>query len=180
MTADVDRAKPLLLLCYDGSEGAAAAIAAAGRTLEPREAVVLTVWEPVAVWEPYDPATALTAPLSKLASHALGLDEIARDLAEERVTAGCELARQAGFAAKGRTTAGKPWRAICDVADEIDAELIVVGARGLSRIQSALLGSVSAAVVQHAHRSVLVVPAEHGTNDLGASTPREALDAEQA
>jgi len=96
--------------------------------------------------------------LSKLASRALGLDEIARDLAEERVTQGGELARQAGFEAEGRTVGGKPWRAICDVADDVDAEPIVVGARGLSRIQSALLGSVSAAVVQHAHRSVLVVP----------------------
>ena len=38
---------------------------------------------------------------------------------------------------------------ICDVANELDAELIVLGARGLSRVQSAL-GSVSAAVVQHA------------------------------
>jgi len=152
-----------VLLCYDGSENAAAAIASAGRILGPRKAVVLTVWEPVAVWQPYDPATALTAPLSKLASRALGLDEIARDLAEERAGAGSNLARQAGFEAQGRTVGGKPWRAICDVADDIDAEPIVVGARGLSRIQSALLGSVSAAVVQHAWRSVLVVPA-HARN----------------
>jgi nucleotide-binding universal stress UspA family protein len=157
MTEDVDPTNPVLL-CYDGSEGAAAAIAAAGTMLGPRKAVVLTVWEPVAVWQPFDPATGLTAPLSKLASRALGLDEIARDLAEERVTQGGELARQAGFEAEGRTVGGKPWRAICDVADDVDAEPIVVGARGLSRIQSALLGSVSAAVVQHAHRSVLVVP----------------------
>jgi nucleotide-binding universal stress UspA family protein len=157
MTEDVVRPNPVLL-CYDGSEGAAAAIAAAGTMLGPRKAVVLTVWEPVAVWQPFDPATGLTAPLSKLASRALGLDEIARDLAEERVAQGGELARQAGFEAEGRTVGGKPWRAICDVADDVDAEPIVVGARGLSGIQSALLGSVSAAVVQHAHRSVLVVP----------------------
>jgi nucleotide-binding universal stress UspA family protein len=102
--------------------------------------------------------TRVTAPLSKLASRALGLDEIARDLAEERVTQGRELARRAGFEVEGRTIGGKPWRAICDVADNVDAEPIVLGARGLSRIQSALLGSVSATVVQHAHRPVLVVP----------------------
>ena len=159
MTENVDHANAgPVLICYDGSEDAAAAIATAGRILGPRRAVVLTVWEPVAVWQPYDPATGLTAPLSKLASRALGLDEIARDLAEERVVTGGELARQAGFEAEGRTTGGKPWRAICDVANDIDAEPIVIGARGLSRVQSALLGSVSAAVVQHARRSVLVVP----------------------
>ena len=159
VTENIDQAAAgPVLLCYDGSEGAAAAIASAGRILGPRKAVVLTVWEPVAVWQPYDPATGLTAPLSKLASRALGLDEIARDLAEERVTMGSDLAREAGFEAQGRTAGGKPWRAICDVADEIDAEPIVVGARGLSRVQSALLGSVSAAVVQHARRPALVVP----------------------
>ena len=159
---NADQTNPVLL-CYDGSEGAAVAITAAGRILGPRKAIVLTVWEPVAVWQPYDPATGLTAPLSKLASRALGLDEIAHDLAEERVTAGSELAREAGFEAQCRTAGGKPWRVICDVAHDIDAEPIVVGARGLSRVQSALLGSVSAAVVQHARRPVLVVPG-HATN----------------
>ena len=39
-----------------------------------------------------------------------------------------------------------------------DAGLIVLGARGLSTFESMLLGSVSHAVVQHAHRPVLVVP----------------------
>ena len=43
----------------------------------PRRAVVLTVWEPVATWEPYDPATILSAPVSKLLSKELGIDEIA-------------------------------------------------------------------------------------------------------
>jgi hypothetical protein len=45
--------------------------------------VVLTVWEPVATWEPYDPATILSAPLSKLVSRALGVDEIAAELTEQ-------------------------------------------------------------------------------------------------
>jgi nucleotide-binding universal stress UspA family protein len=36
--------------------------------------------------------------------------------------------------------------------------VIVVGARGLSTVASALLGSVSNAVVHHCKRPVLVVP----------------------
>ena len=59
---------------------------------------------------------------------------------------------------RGSVADGKIWRAICDEADNLDAEPIVVGARGLSRVQSALLGSVSSAVVVHAHRPVLVIP----------------------
>jgi len=126
--------------------------------LAPGRAVVLTVWEPVASWAPYDPATILSAPLSRLASRALDVDEITRDLARERMERGTELATGAGFEADGHLEEGKPWRAICHVAEERDAEPIVVGARGLGRVESALLGSVSTAVVFHAKRAVLVVP----------------------
>jgi nucleotide-binding universal stress UspA family protein len=147
-----------VLLCFDGSDDAVAAIAKAGEMLAPRRAVVLTVSEPAASWAPYDPATILSAPLSRLASSALDLDEIGRDLSRERVNQGTELATEAGFQAEGRSEEGKPWRVICRVADEIGAEPIVIGARGLGRVESALLGSVSSAVVHHARRPVLIVP----------------------
>ena len=159
MSKEVVHTRPTpVLLCFDGSDEAARAIAHAGRLLGTRQAVVLSVWEPVAVWQPYDPATAITAPISRLASKAMGLGEIGRDLALERATAGVEMARRAGFDAQSRVAGGKPWRVICDVADEIEAEAIVLGARGLSRMQSALLGSVSAATVHHTRHAVLVVP----------------------
>jgi nucleotide-binding universal stress UspA family protein len=162
MSEDVDRAKHPrpVLLCFDGSDDAAGAIAKAGELLGPRMAVVLTVWEPLSVWEPYDPATILTAPVSKLASNELGLDEIASELAREKSDRGLALARKAGFQAQSRVAKGRSWRAICDVAEELGAEPIVVGARGLSRVQSVLLGSVSAAVLAHAERPVLVIPAQ--------------------
>ena len=150
-----------MLLCFDGSGDAATAIAQAAELLAPRRAVVLTVWEPVATWEPYDPATVLSAPMSKLVSRELGVDDIAAELAEEKVKQGVALASSAGFAAQGRVTHGKTWKAICDVAGEIDAATIVLGARGLSRMGSLLLGSVSSAVLAHAERPVLVVP-HHG------------------
>ena len=150
-----------MLLCFDGSDDAATAIAQAAELLAPRRAVVLTVWEPVATWEPYDPATILTAPVSKLVSGELGIDEITAELAEEKVKQGLAVASSAGFAAQGRVAHGKTWRTICDVAGEIDAVTIVLGARGLSRVESLLLGSVSSAVLVHAKRPVLVVP-HHG------------------
>jgi len=49
---------------------------------------------------------------------------------------------------------GKIWRSICEVAETLDAEPVVVGARGLSRVQSALLGGVSSAVVVHAQSPI--------------------------
>lgn len=146
-----------MLLCFDGSHNAATAIAKAGELLGQRAAVVLTVWEPVAMWAPYDPASILTAPASRLASKELHLDETTSDLAREKADQGVALARRAGFEAEGYVAEGKSWRTICDVAEELDAEPIVVGARGLSRVQSTLLGGVSSAVVVHARRPVLVV-----------------------
>lgn len=127
-----------------------------------RKAVVLTVWEPIAVWEPHDPGAVLGAAIGKLVSKELGLDELAADLAREKLQKGIELASAAGFEPEGRVTRGKTWRAICEVADELDAEPIVVGARGLGRVQSVILGGVSSAVVLHAKRPVLVVPAHGG------------------
>ncbi|HUO73961.1 MAG TPA: universal stress protein [Solirubrobacteraceae bacterium] len=147
-----------VLLCFDGSDDAAVAIAAAGELLASRKAVVVTVWEPVAVWEPYDPGALLSAGVASVGSEALGLDEIANRLARDKVDQGVELARAAGFDARGEIARGKTWHAICETADALDAAAIVLGARGLSRVQSMLLGSVSSAVATHAKRPVLVIP----------------------
>jgi len=47
------------------------------------------------------------------------------------------------------------------IANARDAELIVVGRRGLGAVRSLVLGSVSSYVVAHATCPVLVVPAPH-------------------
>ena len=47
---------------------------------------------------------------------------------------------------------------IVAAADEADADLIILGARGLAGVR-AFIGSVSNHVLQHARRPVLVVPA---------------------
>jgi nucleotide-binding universal stress UspA family protein len=120
--------------------------------------VVLTVWERVASWAPSAPATILSAPVSRLASKELDLDEITQGAARELMHRGVGLAAAAGFQAEGRVEEGRPWRVIRGVADELDAKPIVLGARGLGRVESMLLGSVSIAVVFHSKRPVLVVP----------------------
>jgi nucleotide-binding universal stress UspA family protein len=51
----------------------------------------------------------------------------------------------------------RPERAIVDLAEGVGAGLVVVGSRGLSGLKRALMGSVSASVVSHAHSPVLVV-----------------------
>lgn len=52
---------------------------------------------------------------------------------------------------------GNPSRQICELASNWEADLIVIGRRGLSGFKELLLGSVSNYVVHHAPCSVLVV-----------------------
>jgi nucleotide-binding universal stress UspA family protein len=48
------------------------------------------------------------------------------------------------------------------LAEELGADLIVMGSRGLGGVRRALMGSVSDSVVRHAHCPVLVVRPEKG------------------
>ncbi|WP_261808042.1 universal stress protein [Paenibacillus sp. N3.4] len=52
---------------------------------------------------------------------------------------------------------GSITKEILDYADEINADLIIVGSRGLSSISEFVLGSVSHNIVQHAKLPVLVI-----------------------
>jgi nucleotide-binding universal stress UspA family protein len=51
-----------------------------------------------------------------------------------------------------------PASALVAEARDVDADLLVVGSRGLGGLREFLLGSVSHACCQHAHCPVLVVP----------------------
>jgi nucleotide-binding universal stress UspA family protein len=65
--------------------------------------------------------------------------------------------------ATGELLIGYPPTQIVRLAAEIDADLIVVGSRGLSRMKGAIFGSTSREVVTHAQQPVVVVrplPAE--------------------
>ncbi|MEH2122377.1 universal stress protein [Nostoc sp.] len=52
---------------------------------------------------------------------------------------------------------GEPKDVVCQLADEIDADLIIMGSRGLKRLQSILSNSVSQYVFQLSSRPMLLV-----------------------
>jgi nucleotide-binding universal stress UspA family protein len=52
---------------------------------------------------------------------------------------------------------------IAELAKTRDAQVIVVGSRGLGAVKGALLGSVSSGVLHRADRPVLVVPKQQDT-----------------
>jgi nucleotide-binding universal stress UspA family protein len=59
-----------------------------------------------------------------------------------------------------RVEFGQPAEQLVRVAEEENAELVVVGSRGRSPMRAALLGSVSASAIALARCPVLVVPPE--------------------
>jgi nucleotide-binding universal stress UspA family protein len=52
---------------------------------------------------------------------------------------------------------GDPKTVVCEVADEVEADLIIMGSRGLKRLQSILANSVSQYVFQLSSRPMLLV-----------------------
>lgn len=145
-----------LLVCFDGSDGARRAIEGAGDLFNGRRAIVLTVWQPSMA------TLASFNRLGEMVGQAGGLfrdiDEIAARQAAEQAEEGAQLAIAAGLDAEPRAARGLLWQKIVAVAEEEGACAVVLGARGLGGIQSALMGSVSTAVVHHCRQPVLVVP----------------------
>jgi nucleotide-binding universal stress UspA family protein len=80
----------------------------------------------------------------------------ARELLESQV-AGIKAA--AATVAQEHLRMGKADEHIVVLAEELGADLIVMGSRGLGGVKRALMGSVSDSVVRHAHCPVLVVRA---------------------
>jgi len=82
-------------------------------------------------------------------------DEI-RAEADRTVHQARERLARPGLNVKAVVLRGRPATAIVDRAHSMPADLIVVGSRGHGTIESMLLGSVSAEVVDHAQAPVLV------------------------
>jgi nucleotide-binding universal stress UspA family protein len=143
-----------ILICYDGSPDAARAIEAAATLLGARSAVVLDVTLPITAAE----SVATISPVVPGAA----FEEMNTVEAGKVAARGAELARSSGFDAEARAALGaQTWKTVVDVADELDAAIIVIGSRGLKGAREALVGSLSHEVIEHAGRPVLIVPPPH-------------------
>jgi nucleotide-binding universal stress UspA family protein len=82
---------------------------------------------------------------------------------DEQEEAGARLLERIAVAvglgdAEQRVAVGLPAERLADLADDEDAELIVVGSRGRGRFKTAFLGSLSNSLVGVARCPVLIVP----------------------
>lgn len=89
------------------------------------------------------------------------VEKAGRENAERTVKAACDRIRTM-FPAKKVAIAcdvlfGSPDSRIVETAEEMGADLIVVGLHGYKRWERLLLGSVSNSVAHHAHCSVMIV-----------------------
>jgi nucleotide-binding universal stress UspA family protein len=150
-----------VLIAYDGSEAARAAVREAGALFAPGEALVLTVWEPAltefmmmpnpsgvgGTMLPYDPELAHDVERSN--------EEHAQAIATDGATLAGEVGLLAQALAEQDVTS--PAEAIVQAAEKHGARAIVIGSRGLRGLKAKLLGSTSTEVLHRAAVPVVVV-----------------------
>ena len=146
------------LIAYDGSPGARAAVAAAGRLLPRRNALVVHVWYS-AIRHTLAGRALAHSPLRDLRSFADDYEQVFAGQAESVVEEGITLAREAGLDASGRAVESHAgaWRALAETAAGEGAAAIVCGSRGRGAVAATVLGSVSSGLVHNADSPVLIV-----------------------
>jgi nucleotide-binding universal stress UspA family protein len=150
-----------VVLAYDGSAEAGAALREAVALFGQRPLIVASVWEPglamVTMMPPAtgEPSMGYMPDPDEVAAIDRAQSGHAGDVAE----AGARLARELGATAEALSMPDSANVAdtLIAIAEERDARAIVVGSRGLGGIKARVLGSTSRKLLHDTHRPVLVV-----------------------
>lgn len=147
---------PRVLIATDGSDFA---IATARRALElladPGSVVLLTVVPPAPVnaAAPMVVVDGVASPQSPPERS----QETERALADAAEAALDRTGAALGLDADRRVAWGDPAREICRMAEEADADVVVIGSRGSDWMDRLMQGSISEQVLHHIRRPLLVV-----------------------
>ncbi len=98
------------------------------------------------------------ASLLELATHDSDAIAAAAVAAGEHLMAeGAALLDAAGVGYSMEVVLGEPGTALVDLAEQINADMVMLGARGMGAVESVLVGSVSKAVLHRCSKPVLIV-----------------------
>ena len=145
-----------ILICYDGSASAEHVLAVTEKVVGNVPTVLLHIWNP--------PERVLADAFADRQDDGgptyEELETWVQERAADTLNEGQTLADSLGLPVTPRSERNRSTvpDTILEIADELDAELIVTGTHGTTAVQPGLLGSVSGAVVHRARRPVLVVP----------------------
>ncbi len=139
-----------ILVAYDGSVSSRNAFKQAIRLAESEKSWMKVV----AVVPSYEGELDITA--------VRNLREVLRGPGEKLLKEAAEIAKAEGAVVVTNLEQGEPYERIIDVAESENCDLIVMGRRGLRRLERAFMGSVTARVIGHSRKDVLVVPRDTG------------------
>jgi nucleotide-binding universal stress UspA family protein len=177
-----DGGRRRLLIAYDGSDPARAAVRVAGAIFPAAEAVIAHAYDPPA--RPQRAYAAGAIPNEPLRDSFAELEREVLDEARATVEDGRALAIEAGLVAETALLPARRgiWQELVEAAHERTADLVVSGSRGRGAFGRALLGSVSSSLLHEGGLPLLIVPA--GEYDVsgpilfaydGSDGAREAL-----
>jgi nucleotide-binding universal stress UspA family protein len=138
----------MILVAIDGSDLALDAAAAARELLGPGH-----TWELISAVSPHgEPDNGVVGRIDR--------PRLATEVIAEHVTRAeqqaLEVGRALGLDGEIRVETGEPGPVICQVAQDVAADLIVIGSHGHGVLERSLLGSVSRHVLEHAPCPVMV------------------------
>lgn len=150
-----------VVIGFDGTPIAEHAVRQAAELLAPRAALVVVVWEPGRPFELAEiPTPAMGMPASALDIRmAMQAEEALLESARRMAEWGALTATKAGLEAEGLAVADEISVAdtLVRVAEEIEAQAIVVGSHQHGRLSELVLGSTSRGVIAKASCPVVVV-----------------------
>jgi nucleotide-binding universal stress UspA family protein len=134
-----------ILVGTDGSDGSKAALSEAFDLAKRLDAKVLVA--------------SVAPPVSELLGGSLYKEKTSEHLNRARTAldAARKMAEEAGVEGEFEVFEGDAAEEIANIAESRNADLVVVGTRGLGSIAGSLLGSVSAGVIRRSKRPVVVV-----------------------
>jgi len=135
-----------ILVAYDGSLSAQNALSLASQLAREDKSWIKVL----AVVPPYQGDLEL-----------LGVSDIKEAITgpgQQLLTEARQLADREGVHILTNLEQGEPYEQIVHVAEEENCDLIVMGRRGKGKMERALIGSVTARVIGHTNKDVLVIP----------------------